>query len=98
MHHNTFPHAFLAFLAFVAAGLAIATPVQKPSLVKRFKVNLSGEVPRMLKLIKGTKLPDKPAYSGVGSSFGIDPDVLKDLKKQWLDDFDWKKEQDAINK
>jgi len=94
MHHNTFSYAFVVF---VAAGLGIATPVEKPSVVKPFKVNLSSEVPRMLKLIKDSKLPDKPEYPGVGSSFGIDLDVLKDLKKQWLDDFDWKKEQDEIN-
>jgi len=95
MHHNTFSHAFLAF---VAASLASATPVEKPSVVKPFKVNLVGEVPRMLKLIKDNKLPDRPVYPGLGSSFGIDLDVLKDLKKQWQEDFDWKKEQDAINK
>ncbi|KAK3368428.1 Alpha/Beta hydrolase protein [Podospora didyma] len=95
MHHNTFSYAFVAL---VAASLGTATPVEKPSVVKPFKINLSSEVPRMLKLIKENKLPDKPEYPGVGSSFGIDLDVLKDLKKQWLDDFDWKKEQDAINK
>jgi hypothetical protein len=96
MHHNTF---FYAFVAFVAASLGIATPVEKPpSVVKPFKVNLSSEVPRMLKLIQDNKLPDKPEYPGVGSSFGIDLDVLKELKKLWLDDFDWKKEQDAINR
>lgn len=98
MHHNTFSYTFVALVAFVAAGLGAATPVEKPSVVKPFKVNLSSEVPRMLKLVKESKLPDKPEYPGVGSSFGIDLDVLKDLKKQWLEDFNWEKEQDAINK
>jgi len=94
MHHHTFSYAFAAFMA---VGLGIASPVE-PSVVKPFKVDLSSEVPRMLKLIKENKLPDKPEYPGLGSSFGIDLDVLKDLKNQWLDDFDWRKEQDTINK
>ena len=97
MHHNTFPYA-LALATLVAAGLGIATPVEKPFIVKPFKVNLSNGVPRMLNLIRDSKLPDKSEYPSVGSSFGIDLDVLKGLKKQWLDDFDWQKEQDAISK
>ncbi|KAK0619597.1 Alpha/Beta hydrolase protein [Immersiella caudata] len=95
MHHNTFSYAFLTLLA---AGLGIATPVGKPSLVTTFKVNLSDETPRMLKLIKESKLPDEPEYPGIGSTFGIDLDVLKGLKQQWLHDFDWNKQQDEINK
>ncbi|KAK0648103.1 Alpha/Beta hydrolase protein [Cercophora newfieldiana] len=67
-------------------------------LVKPFKVDLSKEVPRMLKLVRDTRLPDKPEYPGLGSSLGIDLDVLKGLKDKWLRGFDWKKEEDAINK
>jgi hypothetical protein len=100
MHHISLSYAFLALVA--AAGRGIATPVlEKPPVssasVRPFKVDLSDRVPRMLKLIRENKLPDEPEYPGLGSSLGIDLDVLKGLKRQWLDGFDWKKEQDAIN-
>lgn len=52
----------------------------------------------MVRLAKDTRLPDKPEYPGLGSSLGIDLDVLKSLREQWITDFDWKKEQDSINK
>jgi len=84
-------------MAFVSARLGNATPVENPS-VNPFKIDLSSEVPRMLKLVKESRLPDKPEYPGLGSSFGIDLDVLKDLKRKWVDDFDWNKEQEKLNK
>ncbi|KAJ4323529.1 hypothetical protein N0V84_004269 [Fusarium piperis] len=52
----------------------------------------------MIELVRNSRLPDKPEYPGVGSSMGIDLDVLKSLKKQWLSDFNWKTEQDNLNK
>ena len=94
MHHNIFS---FALMAFVSARLGNATPVENPS-VNPFKIDLSSEVPRMLKLVKESRLPDKPEYPGLGSSFGIDLDVLKDLKRKWVDDFDWNKEQEKLNK
>ncbi|KAM0426136.1 hypothetical protein ACHAPT_008768 [Fusarium lateritium] len=52
----------------------------------------------MIDLVRNSRLPEKPEYPGVGSSMGIDLDVLKSLRKQWLSNFDWEKEQDKLNK
>jgi len=99
MHHISLSYAFLALVA--TAGRGIATPVvsasASASVVRPFKVDLSDRVPRMLKLIRENELPDEPEYPGLGASLGIDLDVLKGLKRLWLDGFDWKKEQDGIN-
>ena len=94
MHQHT---TYNAFFAVLAASFVLATPVTKRYAVQPFVVNLSQNVPHMLQLINDTKLPDKPEYPGVGSSFGIDLDVLKCLQSEWLSEFDWQKEQDSIN-
>jgi hypothetical protein len=85
------------FVGLLALGIAGASPVEKRHVVQPYTVDLSGNVARMLQLIRDTKLPDKPEYPGVGSSFGIDLDVLKGLQTQWLNNFDWQKEQNSIN-
>ncbi|KAM0417085.1 hypothetical protein ACHAPT_012923 [Fusarium lateritium] len=71
--------------------------VTNTSPVKPFKVDLSKNVPRMLDLVRNTKLPDTPAYSGLGASAGIDPNVLKQLQREWIEDFDWKREEEDMN-
>ncbi|KAI5460231.1 Alpha/Beta hydrolase protein [Mariannaea sp. PMI_226] len=63
-----------------------------------FVINLSREVPRMLNLVKNTRLPDQEEYAGVGSSAGIALDTLKQLQTKWTTTFDWNKEQHALNK
>ncbi|CAH0051433.1 unnamed protein product [Clonostachys solani] len=62
-----------------------------------FQINLSAGVPRMLEFINDTILPAQPAYPGLGDSLGIDLDVVKSLKEQWLDEFDWDAEQRDMN-
>jgi hypothetical protein len=52
----------------------------------------------MLDLVKNTKLPETSIYSGLGSSAGIDLNVLKQLQKQWATDFDWKSEEAQMNR
>ena len=52
----------------------------------------------MLDIINNTRLPDQPVYPGLGSSMGIDLDVLKSLKDEWLHEFDWNKEQREMNR
>jgi hypothetical protein len=89
--------SFVAF-SFLSSGVANATPTKNHYDIRPFKVDLSKGVPRMLRLIKDGRLPDKPEYPGIGSSLGIDLDVLKDLRKEWLNDFNWQKEQDSMNK
>jgi hypothetical protein len=66
--------------------------------VRPFKVDLSAGVPRMLDLVKNTRLPEKPEYPGVASSFGIDLGVLRSLQNEWVHQYDWDKDQSYINK
>lgn len=92
----------LSFSTLVLSSLnLIATcagnPIQS-SQVQPFVVDLSKGVPRMLNLIKNTRLPDKPEYPGVGGLYGLDLDVLKTLKNQWIHDFDWQKDQSYMNR
>ncbi|KAF4237745.1 hypothetical protein CNMCM6805_006802 [Aspergillus fumigatiaffinis] len=47
--------------------------------------------------IQSTRLPERFPYSGVDSSFRIDLDVLKALRREWVTDFNWKTEQDSMN-
>ena len=63
-----------------------------------FHINLSDNVPHMLDLIRKTNLPAMPEYPDVGDSAGIDLNVLKSLRTQWLNRFDWDKEQASMNK
>ncbi|KAL6414184.1 Epoxide hydrolase [Ilyonectria robusta] len=65
--------------------------------IEPFKVDLSKNVPRMLDLVKNTKLPEKSVYSQLGASAGIDLDVLKQMQREWIDDFDWKAEEEEMN-
>lgn len=66
--------------------------------IEPFKVDLSKNVPRMLDLVKNTKLPEKSVYSQLGASAGIDLDVLKQMQREWIDDFDWKAEEEEMNR
>ncbi|KAJ4315845.1 hypothetical protein N0V84_008179 [Fusarium piperis] len=66
-------------------------------LIEPFKVDLSKNVPRMLESVKNTKLPHKSAYSGLGASAGIDLGVLKELQREWIEDFEWRTEEKDMN-
>ncbi|VUC34859.1 unnamed protein product [Clonostachys rosea] len=69
----------------------------KPGLVEPLKVDLSKNVPRMLDLVKNTKLPETSIYSSLGSSAGIDLNVLRQLQNEWITNFDWKSEEEQMN-
>ncbi|QYS95404.1 EHN domain-containing protein [Trichoderma simmonsii] len=84
----------------VLVSVSLGTPIEHVNHfdLKPFSINLSKGVSRMLELIKDTKLPEKEEYPGVGSSAGIELDVVKSLQKQWTVDFDWHKEEAKLNK
>lgn len=73
------------------------------SQIKPFKVDLSSRVPAMLDLICTTRLPaaEVPAANnspnGTKNS-GISLATLQQLRKRWLTDFDWNKEQNDMNR
>lgn len=85
-------------LGIGSASLALAATPTGRFALQPLRVDLSSHVPRMLELVNSTMLPEQPMYPGLGSSMGIDLDVLKSLKDQWLKDFDWDKEQEDMNR
>nr|POE88364.1 putative epoxide hydrolase [Quercus suber] len=66
--------------------------------VHPFHVDLAKGVPRMLELVRNTRLPGKPEYPGIGASAGIDLALLSQLQNEWLNDFDWQREEAEINR
>jgi hypothetical protein len=63
-----------------------------------FQIDLSSRVPRMLDQIKRTKLPAHPVYINTGTSAGISLSLLESFRTEWLTNFDWDREQKALNK
>ena len=93
--------SFMIASTLPAATVAGTSPVSAGGdkfNLRPYHVDLSSGVPRMLSLVNNTQLPEMPEYPGVGASLGIDLDVLKSLKAEWLGNFSWAKEQAAINK
>lgn len=90
--------AFLLAVGLVGFETARASSAGSAFKVNPLHIDLSKEVPRMLDMINNTRLPDEPEYPGLGSSMGIDLDVLKSLRKEWLHGFDWDTEQKHMNR
>jgi hypothetical protein len=63
--------------------------------LRPFTINLSDDAPRMIDLVNNTQLPSNLEY--LSASAGIPLDTLKSLRIEWLTQFDWEKEQSAIN-
>lgn len=86
-------------LSLLGLSAVSAAPVKNASFqVRPFKVDLSNEVPRMLDLIKNTRLPETPEWPGIGNSYGMDLDVLKSLQNEWLHGYSWQNDQSYINR
>jgi hypothetical protein len=85
-------------LAVLTKGASAAPLSAVNSSVQPFEINLSAGVPYMLEKIRTTELPVAPQYPGVGGSKGIDLTVLETLRDQWLNEFDWEKEQEYLNR
>lgn len=66
--------------------------------VKPFTVNLSSQATRMINLVKAARLPDKPEFPGLGSTFGADLDKMKQLQTAWTTTFSWSTQEAAMNK
>ncbi|KIJ55643.1 hypothetical protein M422DRAFT_151860 [Sphaerobolus stellatus SS14] len=90
---------------FFSLVLVVASPVTSAcaSLVKPFRVDLTSGIPRMKQLIRRTHIPQSlPPIAHVTpsppfSNPGMDAEWLNELRKTWLETFDWKAEQDYIN-
>ena len=84
--------AILASLAYTVYGHPYSEHGVRP-----FRIDLSSKVPRMLQLVSDTKLPLPGPYLTTDGSSGVNLDTLIDLRSQWLSDFDWHREQNALN-
>ncbi|RYP41967.1 hypothetical protein DL767_000598 [Monosporascus sp. MG133] len=91
----------LALLPCTAAAAALPSARQQARRevfdLQSFQFNVSDRLPRLYELLRETELPDKPQYPGVGATKGIDLDVLKSLREQWLNEYDWEQEQEYLN-
>lgn len=87
-----------ALLSWSLVSLGAAHPSASRYVINPFQVDLAADVPRMLELVRNTRLPDKPEYEGLGDSFGLDLSVLKSLRDEWLSSYDWNKDQAYINR
>jgi hypothetical protein len=85
---------FLFATAFVTS-VHCANPVDSFNLTP-FSINLSSGIPRLMALVNNTRLPAEPLYP-VGQEKGIELDVLKDLRSNWLHTFDWETQQAELN-
>ncbi|KAK5677984.1 hypothetical protein LTS10_009868 [Elasticomyces elasticus] len=84
--------------ALLSLALPSATHRDQPKYdVRPFRIDLDHGVPRMLDLVREARLPERLEYPSLGDSAGIDLDVLKGLREEWLNSFDWPKEQASMN-
>ena len=92
----------VGLLQFTAAAAALPTAKQQARSgafdLQPFQFNVSDRLPRLYELLRETKLPDNPQYPGVGATRGIDLDVLKSLREQWLTEYNWEQEQEYLNR
>lgn len=83
-----------ALASFASAALAKNTP----SRVVPFTVQLSDEVPRMLDLVRNTRLPEKPEYPRLGDSYGMDLNVLQSFQDEWVHQYSWQEDEAYLNR
>ncbi|KAI3316839.1 alpha/beta-hydrolase [Xylariaceae sp. AK1471] len=97
------PKLSVIFSSLALLGLpAKAVPARRFQATP-FKINLSDSVPHMLDLIRNTQLPSSELPAAQDSlnstlSTGISLQTLKDLKEEWVTDFDWDEEQASMNR
>lgn len=66
--------------------------------VKDFKVDIPvGEVDRLKRKLKDTRLPPKEIVPNAGKKYGPTYEWGKNLHDAWINDFDWYEHQDRIN-
>jgi len=67
--------------------------------IRPFRVDIPrAEVDRLLRKLGDTRIPTQDIVPGAGSDYGITSTWTKDMYKYWLEDFDWYKQQDFMNR
>ncbi|KAG9073870.1 hypothetical protein FRC06_011097, partial [Ceratobasidium sp. 370] len=77
-------------------ALSLVPVLSRAYEVKPFKIDLSARVPHMKDMIKRTELPETSVLGGAGA--GINLSWLKNRQTEWLENFEWQKEEDHLNK
>ncbi|KAK7064777.1 putative epoxide hydrolase [Favolaschia claudopus] len=83
--------ALLAAMAFEFKSV-LAKPAVNP-----FRVDLSAKISHLELLVKNTDLPSKPLYPGAGPEFGLQLDLLRDLKTEWVEGYNWTQQEAELN-
>jgi hypothetical protein len=79
--------------------LVLATTVVAQYNVDPFRVNISSDQVLHLKsLVQLTHLPSGNEFAGSDDTLGITRDDLQSLKDEWINEFDWEKQQSQLNK
>lgn len=70
--------------------------------VKPIKIELSERAPRMIDMVKRTRLPAAELQSArdslnISISTGVSLSTMNSLQKEWVTSFNWEKEQEFIN-
>lgn len=86
----------LSLLVFMEAGLAEFNN-EGGYGVRTFEINLDADVPRMLDLVRESRIPDPAGYPSLKADAGLDVKVLARLRTQWLHSYNWTEEQDRMN-
>jgi hypothetical protein len=81
---------------FQALFLCILSGVASGYVVQPFKISLESGVIRMKMLIQQTRLPETSILGNSGR--GTELSWLRDRQKDWLERFDWVKEQKEMNR
>ncbi|USW48954.1 Putative epoxide hydrolase, alpha/Beta hydrolase [Septoria linicola] len=84
-------------LLALSTTVAAAVTVDAAYGLRPYQVDLKDGSTRMLDLVRNYHLPEKPVYAGVGSTAGLDLDLLESLKQQWTEQYDWEEDQDYMN-
>ncbi|KAJ5890505.1 uncharacterized protein N7473_006733 [Penicillium subrubescens] len=88
----------LALSCLYEASQGNPVPSEAGYQLQPFNIDLSSRVPQMIDQIKGTELPAHPVYINTGTSAGISLSLLESFRAEWLNSFDWKREQQDLNK
>jgi hypothetical protein len=83
---------FLLLLLLPAACMDLAKFDVKP-----FRIDLAQELDHLRAVLQTTRLPETALYPAAGLEFGIELDFLRDLRREWLDNFDWAEQEAALN-
>jgi hypothetical protein len=64
-----------------------------------FRVHVSDEeLARLRRKIEDYELPEEDIIPDAKWEYGVSLDWVRDLKKYWLEEYDWRKTEEEINK